>query len=72
MKFLSKFNQFSGKIRLAVFLSFLWLFFAWFKTPRVYGFSWKKFIGWGIVPLFAIWGFWWVLKGYEKDEEADN
>ena len=67
MNFLTKFNQLSGKMRLAVLISAIWF---------VVGFS----LGWekdglvagcynGILPLLVVWGIWWVRQGFKKDKD---
>ncbi len=69
MNFLTKLNQLSAKMRLAIFLSGIWFLscFGEFVEER------KIMLGLvaGIFPLFIFWGAWWVKQGYKKDKETD-
>jgi hypothetical protein len=71
MNFLSKFNQLSEEIRLAFYISGLWLFFVGVNAYRTRDFYWKAFVGCAVFPLFLIWGIWWVRQEYKKDKGTE-
>ncbi len=67
MNFITKFNQLSGKMRLAIFISALWLLFSvapdW-KEGRLFG-----GLVFGVIPLVIIWGFWLIAFQFQKDAD---
>ncbi len=67
MNFITKFNQLSGKVRLAIFISALWLLFSvvpdW-KEGKLFG-----CLVFGVIPLVIIWGFWWIAVMSQKDAD---
>jgi len=69
MNFLTKLNQLSGKMRLAIFMSGLW-FLSCFGNFVEDGEVLLGLIA-SIAPLFIIWGIWWIKLGYKKDKEQD-
>lgn len=67
MNFLTKFNQLSGKMRLAIIISVLWFLF-WV----VIGWEGGSFLGglaFGGTPLVIAWGFW--LIAFQSQKDAD-
>ena len=55
----------SGKFRLAILVSFLWLF----VLSAIYVFwrgQWLVFLYAGIGPLIAAWGLYWVVSGFRS------
>ncbi|MBA7496698.1 hypothetical protein ES702_07307 [subsurface metagenome] len=66
MNFLTKFNQLSGKMRLAVLISVVWFVLCFFgslmeREPA-------QGILLGVLPLLVAWGGWWVRLGFKKDK----
>ena len=72
----------SGRMRLAAFLSVLWVgsWLLYFLSHPVfkfinfggqsgYRFDWVAFLGWGFSPVGIAWGVWWVLVGFRKSKQ---
>lgn len=58
-------QRFTGKLRLALLLSFLWLFvFSAIYVP--WRGQWFEFLFGGVGPLILAWGFYWVLSGFRN------
>ena len=57
----------SGKKRLAIFLSILWLVAALMFGIGIKG-SLIVFVL-GVSPLLLIWGVWWVIQGFNGDKQ---
>jgi len=67
MKFLTKFNQLSGKMRLAIIISVLWFLF-WV----IIGWQGGNFLGglgFGGIPLVIPWGFWFMAVQPQQDAD---
>ena len=62
MNFLRKFNQLSGKKRIAIFISSLWFLF-WVVIGWIGG-NFLGGLGFGGTPLAVVWGFWWIANTY--------
>ncbi len=55
----------SGKMRLALLISFLWLFiFSAVYVP--WRGQWLPFLYAGVGPLIAAWGIFWVINGFRN------
>ena len=71
MNFPAKFNQLSVKIRLATFISVLWLLF-W----AVAGWEGGRFfegLAFGGIPPAITWGFWWIaIHSYQEASRVNN
>ena len=65
----------SAKKRLAIFLSCGWIIlFVIYAIRRASdGFPWSaEFLGFGISPLFIIWGIYWVISGFKRDKSKSE
>jgi hypothetical protein len=83
MNFLSKLSQLSGKMRIAIILSVLWLIYVGLCPAtytnslggRHYGhgkFHPGDFIFFGVLPLVIIWWRWWIKEEFRKESEKEN
>jgi len=70
MTFLSKFKELSGRIRIAVFVSFVWLIFIFAVSydvrSRYRGLNLEQFLVFGVGPLVLFWGVWWIREGFKN------
>jgi hypothetical protein len=55
----------SGRQRLAIFASIIWLAF-WAVYYEPWQREWKLFIYIGASPLLISWGLWWTLRGRRR------
>ena len=62
-------KRLSGKIRLAILVSVIWVVFWWISPLSEF----RYFFIIGVYPLALIWGVWWVVLGFKKDKaEGSN
>jgi hypothetical protein len=59
-------NRYSGKQRLAIFITLIWLSLIAFVSALDYNFNWAFFLGIGALPVAFIWGVVWVIAGFRK------
>jgi hypothetical protein len=67
VNFLIKFNQLSGKLRIAIIISVLWFLF--WAGAGLQGGNFKGGLAFGGIPLVLIWGFWWMAISPRKDDD---
>jgi hypothetical protein len=56
----------SGRLRLAVFISLLWIVGAAVYSWAWQG-TWPPFVIGGLIPVALFWGMAWVVKGFTRD-----
>jgi hypothetical protein len=62
-------NNLTGKQRLGLLLSFIWLsLVAMWASLGWAGFEWGAFYFLGVFPIAVLWGIFWVRGGFRKKE----
>jgi hypothetical protein len=56
----------SGRRRLAVFLSILWVVIVAASSKRGFHFHWHQFLFAGLAPIGFLWGVGWVVEGFRR------
>ena len=69
MGLFSSFSDFSGWYRLLIVASTIWvLSIAIVYEPWRRSYDIDDFLLFGILPVFALWGFLWIIRGFKKKE----
>ena len=77
-------RRLSGKMRLAIFISIVWLMIFIVRhyllnhnpplylvgKPKIVNFEETLFFG--AFPIFIFWGIWWVRQGFKSNKEEKN
>lgn len=59
----------SWKFRLAILSSIIWAALIAVFAGQQSSFSWSGFIGFGLLPLIAVWGVAWVIHGFRSERK---
>jgi len=62
-------TSFTGKQRLAIFFSLIWMSLIGFVAGSDPEFKWVFFLLIGVFPVALIWGVVWVVVGFRQKKE---